>query len=212
MQDARYRKQDTGLRWDQFIEKLFKEAEPYLAIRGDVLHTRVAHEYALELMGHEGGDRGIVEPAIILHDVGWSALEPEQIRSAFGIRAEGVEAKRLNHIHEMEGAFIARQILNTLNYNPLLIDKIVFIIHRHDSGTNTHFLEEKLVRDADKLWRFSRIGFCKEIERQGVDSGEYYQSLAERYQDWLFTSTALNLAEEELKNRAKEINPKTERP
>jgi len=70
----------TGtLQWSQFIERLFETAAPYLQVRGDWAHTRISHGYALTLLQHEGGNRHIVEPAVILHDVGWSALEPKDI-------------------------------------------------------------------------------------------------------------------------------------
>jgi len=194
------------LEWPQLIDRLFQEAEPYLATRGDMPHARVSHKYALILMKHKGGNRKIVEPAVILHDVGWSCLKPQEILVAYGVRPEGEEADRLNRIHEREGAVIARKILKDLDYDPDLIDKITSIILRHDSGSDTDSLEEKLVKDADKLWRFSEIGFWKEIERQRVSQGEYYQHLAERYKDWFFTSTALILGGEELEKRAEEFD------
>jgi hypothetical protein len=169
-------------------------------------HAKVSHEYALILMKHEGGNREIVEPAIILHDVGWSYLKPHEISIAYGVRPEGEEADRLNRIHELKGAVIARKILQYLDYDPVLIDKITSIVLRHDSGSDTDSLEEKLVKDADKLWRFSQTGFWKEIERQGLSPGELYQHLAEHYKDWFFTSTALILAGEELEKRAEQVD------
>ena len=194
------------LEWPQLIDRLFQAAEPYLATRGDMRHAKVSHKYALVLMKHEGGNRKIVEPAVILHDVGWSCLKPQEILVAYGVRPEGEEADRLNRIHEREGAVIARKILKDLDYDPVLIDKITSIIMRHDSGSDTDSLEEKLVKDADKLWRFSETGFWKKIERQRVSLDEYYQHLAERYKDWFFTSTALILAREELEKRAEEVD------
>ena len=80
--------------WEQFISKLFHEAEPYLAARGDARHINVAHQYSLILMKQEGGNEKIVEPAIILHDVGWSSLKPKQIEMAYGVRTQGAEADR----------------------------------------------------------------------------------------------------------------------
>jgi CRISPR/Cas system-associated endonuclease Cas3-HD len=191
--------------WPQFIQNLFQIAEPYLTARGDVTHSRVSHSYALILMQHEGGDKKIVEPAIILHDVGWSTLDPQQIEAAYGVRAEGDEAERLNRKHELEGASIARQVLQDLDYDQGLIDNISLIIQRHDSGSQVDCLEEGLVKDADKLWRFSETGFWKEIERQGLGHGELHQYLSERYQGWFYTPSALSLAGEELEERAKEI-------
>ncbi|MCK4782876.1 MAG: HD domain-containing protein, partial [Desulfobacteraceae bacterium] len=143
---------------------------------------------------------------IILHDVGWSILKPEQIEAAYGVRPEGEEADRLNRIHELEGASIARQILQSLNYEPHLIDKISSIIQRHDSGKQADSLEEGLVKDADKLWRFSKTGFWKETERQGLSPVELHHYLGEHYQSWFFTRTALALAAEELEKRNREID------
>ncbi len=80
-------------------------------MRNDSIHTRVAHGYALLLLEKEGGDRNIVEPAIILHDVGWSALKPEDIETAYGICATGEKARELNRIHEVQGAILAEKIL-----------------------------------------------------------------------------------------------------
>lgn len=192
--------------WDKFIERLFALAEPYLAVRGDLPHARVSHRYALRLTASEGGDRKIIEPAIILHDLGWSSLQPDEIRLAFGVRAGGAEAERLNRIHEIEGAALARRLLQSLDYDPRRVDRIVEIIERHDSGSRADSLEERITKDADKLWRFSGIGFWKEIERQGLSAGELHDYLSERYGNWFFTPSALSLAEKELKARAAELS------
>ncbi|MBI5583464.1 MAG: HD domain-containing protein [Deltaproteobacteria bacterium] len=197
-------KKDLTMEWPPFIEMLFRLAEPYLSVRNDLLHTQVAHQYCLRLLSAEGGDQRIVEPAVILHDVGWSKLPPEQLKIAFGIRAGGPEARRLNRIHEVEGAVIAGRLLQTLNYDPGLIEQITEMIERHDSGKHPESLEEKMLKDADKLWRYSGVGFRQEVERQGVGRHEMVRFL-ERLLSALFTPTALLLAEEELKTRAREI-------
>jgi HD superfamily phosphodiesterase len=200
-------RENTGIKdWPGFIDRLFKEAASYLAVRGDLLHARVSHEYALTLMKGEGGDKRIVEPAVILHDVGWSGLEPRQIRAAYGVKVHGPEAKRLNRIHEIEGAAIAGRILASLEYDPSFIEEITSIIERHDSGKEAGTLEEGLVKDADKLWRYSSIGFRAELKRQGLEPGEYYEFLKDRCRGWLFTSTALSIACKELEERARELD------
>ena len=191
--------------WEGFIKKLLEMAEPYLDRRGDLLHTQVAHEYALLLMEKEGGDRRIVEPAIILHDVGWSRVDPEEIREAFGVRAVGEKAARINRVHELEGALIARELLEELEYDPSLINQIIPIVERHDSGCEPKSLEEKLVKDADKLWRFSRVGFKDEMERQKLTPSERYQFLVKNLPCWFLTKTAEEAAERELEERALEF-------
>ena len=204
--------QNKGPEWSGFIRRLFQEAEPYLAVRGDMAHTRISHDYALILIRREGGNAGIVEPAIILHDVGWSRLDPREISIAFGVLAESDEADRLNRIHELEGASIAAQVLQSLNYDPLLIEKVTSIIRTHDSGVDIRSPEEGLVKDADKLWRSSKVGFWQEAERQELDPKELYRYLNERYKEWFFTSTALTLAGKDLEERAKEIDANQQGP
>jgi len=198
--------QNKDPEWSEFIDRLFQEVEPYLSVRGDMAHTRVSHDYALILIRQEGGDKGIVEPAVILHDVGWSRLDPREISLAFGVLAEGEEANRLNRIHELEGASIAGQVLQALDYDPLLIEKITSIIRTHDSGVDIRFPEEGIVKDADKLWRSSKVGFWEEAGRQDLDPKKLYRFLNERNKEWFFTSTAVTIAGEDLEARAKEID------
>jgi HD superfamily phosphodiesterase len=193
----------------QFIQELFALAEPYLAVRKDLPHARISHQYCLRLLQDEGGNPLIVEPAVILHDVGWSKLAPEEIKMAFGVRISGEEAERLNRIHEIEGAAVAGRLLQRLGYDPNLIEQITVMIRRHDSGNQPRSLEEKLLKDSDKLWRFSNFGFWNEIERQGLESLELYRFLEARRPDWFYSPTALSLAEEELKARAEEIAEKS---
>ena len=193
------------MKWTDFINELFILAEPFLEARGDLLHTRIAHRYSLALMAQEGGDKRIVEPAVILHDVGWSELKPHEIKVAYGVRAAGENAARLNRIHEMKGAVIAGGILADVGYEPKFIEQITAIIERHDSGTQIRSLEEGVVKDSDKLWRVSQVGFSAEGKRQDVAPEERYRFLMKRYKAWFFTKSALVEAEKELEMRRQEI-------
>ncbi len=49
---------NTESTWRAFTDLLFKEADPYLEVRGDRLHTRTAHRRALDLMKEEGKRSG----------------------------------------------------------------------------------------------------------------------------------------------------------
>jgi HD superfamily phosphodiesterase len=194
------------MNWDLFIRELYKRAKPYLENRNDFVHTQVAHQYARVLLKQERGDSKIVEPAVILHDVGWSEVRPDELKIAFGVRAKGAESKRLNRIHEKEGARIAGQILKDLGYDDLLIERIARIIERHDSGKNPDSIEEKTVKDADKLWRYSKIGFAHEIERQALTHEARYDALSKNIEKWFFTNTAKRIAAAEVKERFKECS------
>jgi HD superfamily phosphodiesterase len=197
------------MNWEQFTRELFRLAEPYLKVRDDLLHTRVAHQYVLDLLENEGGDKKIVEPAVILHDVGWSQLKPEEIKIAFGVHAKGEKAKQLNRIHEIEGARIAREILAKLDYDRSYTNEIARIIERHDSGKNPQTIEEKLVKDADRLWRVSKTGYYYEMERQNTTHEVRYRFLSHNMGKWFFTKTAKELADRELQERVKEHGDKS---
>lgn len=197
---------DQEQKWEEFLGLVLQKAAPYLAVRADMDHARVSHNYAKLLLATEGGDHRVVEPAIILHDVGWSALKPEEILAAFGVRSSGAEAQRLNRIHEIQGAEIAGSILRELGYATDLTKTITIIISRHDSGQNPESLEEKIVKDSDKLWRVSKIGLWQELERQGgVGAQEYWDFVGQRVPGWFFTATGLAQARVELAERALEI-------
>lgn len=72
-----------------------------------------------------------------------------------------------------------------------MIPKITTIIGRHDSGQNPASLEEKIVKDADRLWRFSKIGMWQELKKQGgVGAQEYWDFVGQRIHLWFFTPTA----------------------
>ena len=129
----------------------------------------------------------------------------QEIKVAYGVRAAGEHAARLNRIHEVKGAVIARRILEERGYEPKLIEQIAAIIENHDSGTQIRSLEEALVKDSDKLWRVSQVGFWAEGRRQGVEPEERYRFLKERYQKWFFTKSALAEAEMELAKRGRAI-------
>jgi hypothetical protein len=191
--------------WARFISRLFKEAKPFLLVRGDYQHTRVSHQYALKLLDREKGDNKIVEPAVILHDVGWSCLEPQQITIAYGVKARSRAALKLNRMHEIQGAEIARRILQALDYDAAATDRISRIIARHDSGKKIASAEEGMVKDADKLWRFSQIGFWMEVKRQQIEPKDLYFHLNLHRRIWFFSATARKLAQAELRQREQEM-------
>jgi HD superfamily phosphodiesterase len=196
---------NTNMGWSKIIHQLFQKAGPYLNVRGDKRHAAISHRYSLYLMKHEGGNHKVIEPAVILHDVGWFCIKPQELTEAYGVRAKGKEADRLNRIHEVEGAAIAQNILAEMGFETSLIDEITAIIKRHDSGINAYSLEEKVTRDADKMWRFSKIGFWTEKKRQGLDAKELYDHLAKHYRSWFFTLTALKKSQAALFERLEEM-------
>jgi HD superfamily phosphodiesterase len=57
-----------------FYQKIFERAKPFLRTRKNIIHTKIALQYALKLLKKETGDDKIVIPGILLHDVGWKMV------------------------------------------------------------------------------------------------------------------------------------------
>lgn len=186
---------------DKLCEQLFSLAAPYLTVRLNQEHTEIAFAFARELQQALGGRQEIIFPAIILHDVGWSALPEEQHLKAFGPGSD----PNLNRVHETAGAKIAAVLLEKIHFNQKDTEEICRIIETHDSGQNPLNLEEMIVKDADKLFRFSPRGFAIDVERFGVDRRVYWEKLHEFRKEWFFTETARHIAARELVNVEKDL-------
>lgn len=182
-------------------EELWRLAEPYLNTRSNDIHTPIAVDFAYELLRKEGGDEGIVIPAMILHDVGWKRVPAERQLEAFGPKAKSAE---LNRVHEKEGALIAVGILKELGYEEERIKEIAEIIEGHDSRKVALSLNDMLVKDADKLWRYSRTGFQIDQERFEETPEQALGRLRSSIEIGFFTDTARELARKELEERVKE--------
>ena len=183
------------------FEKIWRLAKPYLDTRKNDVHTEISIRFAYQLMEIEGGDDNIVVPAVILHDVGWKKVPPELHLKAFGPRATSPE---INRTHETEGVKIAREILANLKYDTVKIAQIAEIIDGHDSRKESISLDDRIVKDADKLWRFSKEGFEIDNKRFEESYVEGLNRLRKFLPRWFFTQTANKLARQELQKREEE--------
>ena len=180
------------------FEKIRDLAQPYLDTRHNDIHTAISTRLAFDLLKREGGDEDIVIPAILLHDTGWKKIPAELQLKAFGPKAtEPVLHRR----HETESVRIAREILQTIKYDPEKSKEILEIIDGHDSRLKAISLNDKIVKDADKLWRYSKSGFYIDIERFGETYKEGLERLRVRIFKKLFTLTAKKIASEKLRKR-----------
>ena len=176
----------------EIYEKIEEQAKPYLDTRCNEIHVSICYGMAERLLSHyPDADPEVVLPAILLHDVGWKMVPEEKQLSAFGPRADDLETRR---IHEIEGVRIARRILASLGYQAEKTEEILSIIDGHDSREEALSLNDAIVKDADKLWRFSQVGLEVDVKRFGVDRDRYMRWLKKRMSGWLFTSAARDLA------------------
>jgi HD superfamily phosphodiesterase len=183
------------------FKQIYQLAQPYLNTRYNDIHTEMSMQLAYQLLKAEGGRESIVIPAIILHDVGWHKVPAVLHLKAFGPKANAPE---INRIHEQEGVKIAKRNLMKVNYDKEKIVEILKIIDGHDSRKESISLNDSLVKDADKLWRFTKTGFNIDNKRFEETVAEGLNRLRKYLPRWFFTHTANQIAKEELHQRERE--------
>lgn len=180
------------------FEKIRRFAEPYLNTRKNDIHTDTSTEFVFKLLEKEGGDEDIVIPAIILHDIGWKRVPEELQLKAFGPKATSPE---LNKIHEVEGMKIAKEILEKVSYDKDKTEEILKIVGGHDSRKEAISSNDRIVKDADRLWRYSKEGFYIDIDRFAETFEEGIARITLNLPEWFFTNSAKEIAREEIKSR-----------
>ena len=183
------------------FKQIYQLAQPYLNTRHNDVHTEMSMQLAYQLLKAEGGRESIVIPAIILHDVGWQKVPAAFHLKAFGPKATSPE---INRTHEQEGVKIAKNILTEVNYDKEKIAEILKIIDGHDSRKESVSLNDRIVKDADKLWRYTQNGFDIDNERFEETVPEGLNRLRKYLPRWFFTQTAYQIATEELQQRERE--------
>ncbi|MFH1116847.1 MAG: HD domain-containing protein [Pseudomonadota bacterium] len=182
-------------------KELFDLARPFLDTRENDKHTRIAFQFALRLLGEEAADPAVVLPAVIVHDVGWKCVPEDVQLTAFG---PGLKDWNLNRVHEVEGARIASDLLKRAGYPQHVVEEIQEIVLGHDSRPEALSLNDAVVKDSDKLWRYSEHGFWLSIKRFDLTYEHQQHRLRNNMEEWFLTPTAKRFAREELELRAGE--------
>lgn len=189
------------------FEKIWELASPYHDKRDDIGHARITLDYAIKLLEREGGDENVVIPAIILHYIGWSQI-PKAEWSLIFISTTPKEQKIvLQTRHQKEGVRLAEEILNKLNYPQNLIKEILEIISQHDTREGFISKNEGLVRDADKLWRYSRIRLEYDLIVHDVSVEGRFENLETRMKlpNFFYSDSAREIAQKEIELLKKEF-------
>ena len=138
--------------------KIFKAAEKYMRVRKNDVHIPISYSYALKLIeNYPSADADLASTAIILHDIGWYSIDEEDIFKK-GFQSENFMQSDVRYLHESEGVRLSAEVLSSLNFSAAFIEKVGEIIDGHDTRSFAKSLEDKIVRDADKLWRFTATG------------------------------------------------------
>jgi HD superfamily phosphodiesterase len=175
-------------------DPIFQLAKPYLNIRRNDIHTEIVYRFAIRLLESEPGDATIVMPAVICHDIGWSRVPEELHLKAFGPNSDPA----LTRLHEIEGVKLAHEILLAAKYDPNKISEILAIIERHDTRVTALSASDKIVKDADKLYRFDQTGLAIDAERFNIDKTDHVNWLEKQIDSWFLTQTGNKLAREEI--------------
>lgn len=145
--------------WEN-LDALWRAAEPYTRVRANDVHLPLSLHYAeLLLDEHAEADAQVTRIAILLHDTGWARVDEEKIMSE-GFQSADWQQSDIRVLHEIEGCNIAREILPGLGYDDELIGRVTAIIDGHDTRAEHYSIEDALVRDADRLWRFAPTGLA----------------------------------------------------
>jgi len=178
---------------------LWRAIAPHLRTRKNDVHVPIAFGYAGRLAdAHPSCDRDVVLVAILLHDVGWAFVDEDAIfREGHGLDMARAMRSEVRIAHEREGVRVARELLPALGYSPALVEEVAAIVDGHDSRAEALSLNDALVKDADKLWRFDVVGISVACDWFSLTPSAYALHVAAQI-DGLFTETARGIARAEL--------------
>jgi len=124
-------------------------------------HIKYVYNEAIKLAELYNADKTIVELGALLHDIA--------LIKQVGERKD----------HHINGAIIAREILEKYNCSEEIIDKVVNCVRNHRSSKNATTIEEICVGDADILAHFDNILMLFDLAYN-----EYKLGLSE-VRDWI---------------------------
>lgn len=176
----------------QSFSYIYHTSREYWNTRYNDIHVPLALEYALQLLlAYPDADDGVVVPAILMHDNGWKMITPEEQAAAFGPNMKRPDLQRK---HELEGMKIAESILTSMDYDAQKTAAIIAIIDGHDTRLDARSLNDQLVKDADKLWRFAPTGLEIDHRRFMRDAQAHAIWTRGQIDRWFFTDYAKQLA------------------
>lgn len=149
------------------------------------------------LEAYPQADEDLCVLALMLHDIGWHTIDgPDLIEKAFG--GANFMYSDARYFHEAEGCRISREILAELGWSQDIIEQVCEIIDGHDTRAQPHHLNDRIVRDADKLWRFSVTGIGVACDWFKMTPHQYADKLEKTNLSQLETEVGRLIAERDL--------------
>lgn len=179
------------------LHPIWKSVVPETRARGNDIHLPLSLAYAERLCDcFPEADALLVRVSILLHDTGWGRVDESRIISE-GFSGDWRKAE-IRFEHERQGCLIADEILPGLGYEDDFIAEVKKIIDGHDTRQEAYSLEDAMVRDADRLWRFTATGIALASGWFGLAPAPYADRLAEEIVPELKTQPAIDMATAEL--------------
>ncbi|GAA4048815.1 HD domain-containing protein [Arthrobacter methylotrophus] len=179
------------------LDALWKTVVQETRTRGNDIHLPISLAYAERLCrAYPDADAELVRVATVLHDTGWAHVDESRIISE-GFTGNWRKAA-IRYEHEQEGCNVARRVLPGLGYSAEFVERVCQIIDGHDTRPVARSLEDALMRDADRLWRFDRAGISLASSWFAMDPATYTDRLAAEIVPELITQAAVDMATADL--------------
>jgi hypothetical protein len=175
-------------------------ARPYMRARKNDVHIPLSFWYAERLLEHHPeADADVVLLAIMFHDTGWAVIDEDRIyREGFATGDQEVDlASDVRILHEKEGARLAAEALGG-EWDAAVVEEVATIIDGHDSRLHALSRNDELVKDADKLWRYSVTGLAVSCDWFSMTPGQYAARLERQVREALFTDAAREIGARDL--------------
>jgi hypothetical protein len=179
------------------LDPIWARVVPETRARSNDIHLPISLAYAERLCAvHPEADALVVRVTILLHDTGWGRVDEERILSE-GFSGDWRKAD-IRYEHERQGCLIAEEVLPELGYDEAFVARVTAIIDGHDTRPEPRSLEDSLVRDADRLWRFDHTGIALAHNWFKMTPSAYMDRLETEIIPELQTSAARLMAEADL--------------
>ncbi len=175
------------------LDPIWRAVVPETRARSNDIHLPISLAYAERLCdAYPEADRLVVRVAIMLHDIGWGRVDESRILNE-GFTGDWRRAA-IRFEHEKQGCEVAREVLPGHGYSDEFIRQVTHIIDGHDTRAEAFSLEDALVRDADRLWRFDHAGIALASGWFGMAPAPYCDRLEHEIIPELLTEAAVEMA------------------
>jgi len=193
---------DTTARLSRY-DPVWRASEKYMRARKNDIHIPLSFAFAQRLLElNPEADADIVSLAILLHDIGWWSIDmTDIIEKGFG---PNMMQSDVRFLHEKEGVRLSREVLSETGWSEKVIAAVGEIIDGHDTRPFPRSLNDRLMRDADKLWRFTVTGVAVACDWFKLTPHQYVDRLGEQFK-LLETAQGPGIARQELARTRKAL-------